>query len=134
MSTIAHNNAVSSGSCAVVIGPEHAATIASRNWTRSDVRRYLWSHTTNTYDDISFNGRYGQIYNRNLPRWYRRIPGARIPIVPSPDDIHLFVAGGDAGRFSAFLPGWGHMSAPVLRAIDGHPPRSGSCVDGTCEL
>ncbi len=135
MSTIAHNNAVSSGSCAVVIGPEHATTIAGRGWTRSDVRRYLWSHTTNTYDDISFGGRYGTIYNRNLPKWYRREPGARIPIVPSPDDIHLFVAGGEAGRFSAFLPGWGHMTSPVLRAIDGSAPEGvDRCVDGTCEL
>ena len=135
MSTIAHNNAVSSGSCAVVIGPEHATTIAGRGWTRIDVRRYLWSHTTNTYDDISFGGRYGKIYNRNLPKWYRRDPGARIPIVPSPDDIHLFVAGGEAGRFSAFLPGWGHMTSPVLRAIDGSAPAGGErCVNGTCEL
>ncbi len=135
MSTIAHNNAVSSGSCAVIIGPEHAATIAGAGWTRSDVRRYLWSHTTNTFDDISFQGRYGKIYNRNLPRWYRREPGARIPIVPSPDDIHLFVAGGEAGRFSAFLPGWGHMTSPVLRAIDGQAPeREVRCSDGTCEL
>jgi hypothetical protein len=135
MSTIAHNNAVSSGSCAVVIGPEHATTIARRGWTRSDVRRYLWAHTTNTFDEISFGGRYGKIYNRNLPKWYRREPGARIPIVPSPDDIHLFVAGGEAGRFSAFLPGWGHMTSPVLRAIDGSAPANGDrCVDGTCEL
>ena len=60
MSTIAHNNAVSSGSCAVVIGPEHAATIAAKGWKRSDVRRYLWSHTANTWDDVSFGGRYGR--------------------------------------------------------------------------
>ena len=132
MSTIAHNNAVSSGSCAVVIGPEHAATIVSKHWTRSDVRRYLWENTTNTYDEISFHGRYGKIYNRNLPRWYKRERGARIPIVPSPDNIHLFVAGGEAGRFSAFLPGWGHMTAPVLRSVDGHKPQSGrECADGT---
>ena len=134
MSTIAHNNAVSSGACAVILGPEHAVTIAGKQWTRQDVRRYLWSNTTNTFDDISFKGRYGRIYNRNLPRWYKREPGARIPIVPSPDDIHLFVAGGEAGRFSAFLPGWGHMSAPVLRALDGRPRPGGDCVDGTCEL
>ncbi|HIC56714.1 MAG TPA: hypothetical protein EYO94_04890 [Acidobacteria bacterium] len=134
MSTIAHNNAVSSGACAVILGPEHASTIADQNWTRQDVRRYLWSNTTNTYDDISFGGRYGQIYNRNLPKWYKRERGARIPIVPSPDDIHLFVAGGEAGRFSAFLPGWGHMSAPVLRALDGRTLARGTCIDGTCEL
>ena len=92
-------------------------------------------NTTVTYDDISFGGRYGKIYNRNLPRWYRREAGARMPIVPTPDDMHLFVAGGTAGRFSAFLPGWGHMTAPVLRALDGQEPPTGtSCVDGTCEL
>ena len=134
MSTIAHNNAVSSGSCAVVIGPEHAATIAARRWTRQDVCRYLWSNTTNTYDDISFGGRYGRVYNRNLPKWYKREKGARIPIVPSPGDIHLFVAGAEAGRFSAFLPGWGHMSAPVLRSLDGHKPTGSTCLEGTCEL
>ena len=135
MSTIAHNNAVSSGSCVVVIGPEHAQTIASRGWTRGDVRRYLWSNTTVTFDDISFQGRYGKIYNRNLPRWYRRAPGARVPIVPDPSDVHVFVAGGPAGRFSAFLPGWGHMTQPVLRAIDGRAPiTTAPCTDGTCEL
>ena len=135
MSTFAHNNAVSSGSCAVIIGPEHADTIAKNDWTRDDVRNYLWMNAQNSFGDISFHHRYGKVYNRNLPRWYKRAPEARIPIVPRPDDIHLFVAGGQAGRFSAFLPGWGHMTSPVLRAIDGRPPRTGpTCVDGTCRL
>ena len=49
MSTIAHNNAVSSGSCAVVIGPEHAATIAGKGWTRQEARRYLWEAARNTW-------------------------------------------------------------------------------------
>jgi hypothetical protein len=135
MSTIAHNNAVMGGSCAVIIGPEHAATIGKRNWTRNDVRSYLWMNTKNTFADISFGHRYGKVYNRNLPRWYRREPQARIPIVPSPNDIHLFVAGGDAGRFSAFIPGWGHITTPVLRAIDGKAPRTGPvCQDETCRI
>jgi hypothetical protein len=134
MSTFAHNNAVSSGSCAVVIGPEHAKTIAKDGWMRHDVRNYLWMNAGNTFDEISFNGRYGKIYNRNLPRWYKRESGSRIPIVPSADDIHLFVAGGEAGRFSAFIPGWGHMTAPVLRALDGALPAGELCEDGTCKL
>lgn len=137
MSTFAHNNAVSSGSCAVVIGPEHAATIAEHDWTRNDVRNYLWMNAGNTFGEISFNHRYKKVYNRNLPRWYKREPDARIPIVPRPDDIHLFVAGGEAGRFSAFLPGWGHMTSPVLRAIEeGREPAGGGvvCEDGSCKL
>src|ERR1041385_1809045 len=89
MSTIAHNNAVSSGHCAVVIGPEHAKTIAAKGWTRHDVRSYLHINTYNLFRELAFDHRYGRIYNRNLPRWYRREPDSRIPIVPSPDHIHL---------------------------------------------
>ena len=60
--TIANNNAVSSGHCAVVIGPEHARTIASKGWTRYDVRSYLAMHAYNLFSEISFDGRYGKIY------------------------------------------------------------------------
>ena len=42
--------------------------------------------------------------------------------------------GGSAGRFSAFIPGWGHMSSPVLRGIEGSGPSGPVCVDGTCYL
>lgn len=135
MSTIANNNAVSSGHCAVVLGPEHARTIAAKGWTRRDVRSYLWMNAWNAFGDLAFQHRYGKIYNRNLPRWYGRELDSRIPIVPSPDAIHLFVIGGEAGRFSAFIPGWGHMTAPVLRSIDGSAPAPGpACDDGTCAI
>jgi len=134
MSTIAHNNAVSSGHCAVVIGPEHARTIAANGWTRHDVKSYLHMNAFNLFRELAFDHRYGRIYNRNLPRWYRREPDSRIPIVPSPDHIHLFVIGSAAGRFSAFIPGWGHMSSPVLRGIEGSANAASVCVDGTCYL
>jgi hypothetical protein len=137
MSTICNNNAVSAGHCAVVLGPEHAATVARSGWKRHDIRHYLWAHSGNRWGDLYGNGRYGKVYNRNLPVWYKREPDARTPIVPSPDNIHLFVAGGEAGRFSAFIPGWGHMSSPVLRAVGGSAPAAAGgpqCVDGTCYL
>jgi hypothetical protein len=135
MSTICNNNAVSGGHCAVVLGPEHAATIARCGWKRHDIRHYLWAHSGNRWDDLYGKGRYGKVYNRNLPVWYKREPDARTPIVPSPDNIHLFVAGGEAGRFSAFIPGWGHMSSPVLRALgDNRPVVIAQCADGSCAV
>jgi hypothetical protein len=135
MSTIAHNNAVSAGHCAVVLGPEHARTIAGHGWKRHDIRSYLWTYARIRFGDIAFNHRYGKVYNRNLPAWYKRDLDASIPIVPAADNIHLFVAGGEAGRFSAFIPGWGHMSSPVLRAIDGAGPAGGQdCADGACAV
>ena len=115
---------------------EHARTIARHGWKRQDIRYYLWAHSGNKWKDLYGNGRYGAVYNRNLPVWYKREPEARTPIVPGPDNIHLFVAGGEAGRFSAFIPGWGHMSSPVLRAggSDGPAEAGPRCVDGTCYL
>lgn len=137
MSTIAHNTAVASGHCAVVIGPEHATTIAKQGWKRNDIRHYLWMHSGNKFGRLAFNHKYGKVYNRNLPVWYKRELDSHCPIVPSPDNIHLFVVGGEAGRFSAFIPGWGNMSSPVLRQIESGALPEGAgpkCVDGTCFL
>jgi hypothetical protein len=134
MSTVGHNTAVIGGHCAVVLGLEHAYTIASKGWTRDDVRRYLWMYSGNRFDAISRSHKYGQVYNRNLPKWYRRDPDSRIPIVPGPENVHLFVIGGKAGRFSAFIPGWASISAPVVRpvfpATTSGPARI--CDDGSC--
>lgn len=135
MSTIASNTAVLQGHCTVVLGLEHAKTIAKAGWTRSDIRHYLWMHSGNAFRAITRDHRYGRVYNRNLPKWYKRDPDSRIPLVPSPDNIHLFVMGGHAGRFSAFIPGWGHMNTPVLRAIDpGVAADGGDCIGGACAL
>ena len=61
-----------------------------------------------------------------------------MPIVPSPDNIHLFVMGGAAGRFSAFIPGWGHMTTPVLRgrstARQCGPTAATDCAGGICAI
>jgi hypothetical protein len=136
MSTIASNNAVLGGHCTVVLGLEHADTIAKHGWTRSDIRNYLWLNHGNRFIDLAYGHRYGTVYNRNLPKWYKRSDDSRIQIVPSPDNIHVFVMGGAAGRFSALIPGWGHMSTPVLRAIDqaAASMSAGDCTTGTCAL
>jgi len=136
MSTIASNNAVLSGHCTVALGLEHARTIAQHGWSRSDIRHYLWMHSGNAFRLLSRDHRYGQVYNRNLPKWYRRDPDSRIPIVPSPDNIHLFVLGGEAGRFSACIPGWGHMNTPVVKPVhaDAAVPDGPDCVGGVCAI
>src|SRR5690606_37897270 len=41
MSTFAHNNAVMSGHCTVVIGLAHAVTTAQHGWKRADIGHYL---------------------------------------------------------------------------------------------
>lgn len=135
MSTIASNTSVLSGHCAVILGLEHAKTVAKFGWTRNDIKNYLFMYSGNLFASHSRSHKYGKVYNRNLPQWYKREPDSRIPIVESPDRIHLFVIGGGAGRFSAFIPGWGHMSTPVLRAIgtdDNNQPDN--CDSDSCKL
>ncbi|MEM1372184.1 MAG: hypothetical protein AAGG72_08175 [Pseudomonadota bacterium] len=135
MSTIASNTSVLSGHCTVALGLEHARTIAKHGWTRNDIKSYLCMHAGNRFAAHSRGDRYGKIYNRNLPKWYKRDPDSWIPIVETPERIHLFVIGGDAGRFSAFIPGWGHMSTPVLRPVDANTQRPElDCADGACKL
>jgi hypothetical protein len=135
MSTVASNTAVLNGHCTVVLGLEHAHAIAKHGWSRNDIKSYLWMHSGNRFEAISRRHRYGKVYNRNLPKWYKRDPDSRIPIVEAPDRIHLFVVGGSAGRFSAFIPGWGHMSTPVLRPIAGSEALCHTeCADGVCKL
>ena len=119
----------------MALGLEHARDIARHGWTRHDIRHYLWMHSGNAFRLISRDHRYGRVYNRNLPKWYKRDPDSRIPIVPSPDNIHLFVVGGHAGRFSAFIPGWGHMNTPVVKPVgDAAVPDGAECADGVCAI
>ena len=135
MSTIASNSAVLGGHIAVVLGLEHANTIAKHGWSRSDIRHYLFHNHGNRFIDLAYGHRYGKVYNRNLPKYYKREDDTRIPIIHSPDNIHLFVMGGQAGRFSVLIPGWGHMSTAVHRPIDATSgPDQADCSTGTCAL
>ncbi|MCD0501599.1 hypothetical protein [Bordetella petrii] len=135
MSTIASNTAVLGGHMAVALGLEHAKTIAQHGWNRADIRNYIFMNHGNRFIDLAYGHRYGKVYNRNLPKWYKREDDTRIPIIHSPDNIHLFVMGGEAGRFSAVIPGWGHMSTPVLRPVNvAVAPEGPDCSSGTCSL
>jgi len=51
-------------------------------------------------------------------------PDEAIPKFPSPDDLHVVVAGGTAGRFSMAIPGWlgtRNGSRPVTVAVRDIP-------------
>jgi hypothetical protein len=83
----------------LVIGPEHARTIAGDGWSKADMRAFLWEETR------------------------ARVNGASVAKFREPRHLHLVVAGGGAGRFSAWIPGWPFPGAParlVLKPIRGY--------------
>lgn len=118
MSSMGHNNAWLMGKMVVVVGPEHAISLGDAGWARSDVQRYLYQRARISMSEFQF-GRLGKerFYNRHWPVWFDRGSAEeRWPVVESPDDIIVMVAGGDEGRFSAVIPGWG-LRAVVSKVI-----------------
>jgi hypothetical protein len=97
----------------LILGPEHAASIASSGWSRRQVREYLYHATSRRRDELAFGGMYGM---RDWPPELNAMaPDALIPAVPRADDILVLVAGGE-GKHSAALPSFG-ATVSVTRQI-----------------
>jgi len=88
----------------VVLAGEHMRTIAGSGWGKKEIRQFLWERTHNSHAHLKRTQRMsGDIQ-----------PGdedLRRPLVASPDDILVVAAGGRAGAFSCYIPGWGSMKS-----------------------
>jgi len=86
----------------VVLGPEHARTIAADGFTRADVQRFVYENARQPLSLMRLGGMYGM---QDWPAWMNATtdPDARLPRVPSPDDVFVVVAGG-SGKHSAVIP------------------------------
>ncbi len=80
----------------LVIGPEHVRTIAADGWSKAEVRAFLWE------------------------RMWAEVNGARVAKFRQAANVKIVVAGGTAGRFSAWVPGWPFRDSPsrlVVRRV-----------------
>ena len=86
----------------VVLGPEHAETIAGDGLSREDVQRFVYENARLPLGLLKLGGMYGM---HDWPAWMNAIrdDAARPPRVPSPDDVFVLVAGG-SGKHSAVVP------------------------------
>jgi hypothetical protein len=97
----------------LVLGPEHAASVAASGWSRRRAQAFLFDAISRRHDELSRGGMYGM---RDWPPELRSLPmDARVPPVPRPEDILILVAGGP-GKHSAALPSFG-PTVSVTRAI-----------------
>lgn len=102
----------------VVLGPEHAATIAADGFSRADVQRYLYEHARRPLHRLKQGAMWGI---HDWPRWMETADDhALLPIVPGPEDILVMVAGG-AGKHSAVVPNC-CFSRAVSRRVTRWPP------------
>jgi hypothetical protein len=96
----------------VVLAGEHTRTIARDGWSKADVRAFLFEHARSSIAHLKRTERLsGAIQPGDEARMR--------PLVETADDILVVAAGGRAGAFSAYIPGWGsrRSSQAVTREI-----------------
>jgi hypothetical protein len=81
------------GDTLLVIAPEHATTIAADGWSKANVRDFLWERMRVSVDGIP------------------------APKFRTPGNLKIIMAGGSAGRFSAWVPGWPFRDSPSSLVI-----------------
>jgi hypothetical protein len=90
----------------LVVGPEHARTFGDEGWSRRDLVRHLFETIRAPYASLQPAEDNGEGTNLRFAKGTEPAPGQMIPKFPSPEDLHVLVAGGTAGRFSMAIPGW----------------------------
>jgi hypothetical protein len=86
----------------IVLGPEHAQTIAADGLSRADVQHVVYEQARLPLGTLKLGGMWGM---QDWPAWMMalRDDEARPPRVPSADDVLVIVAGG-AGKHSSVVP------------------------------
>jgi hypothetical protein len=99
----------------VCLAGEHTQTIARDGWDKKRIREFLFEKTHNSYAHLKRTGRMSNAIAEGDEQRMR-------PLVASPDDILIVAAGGRAGAFSCYIPGWG--SAKSSQAVTKEVRRS----------
>jgi hypothetical protein len=108
MSQVGSNNAYLQGPCFVVLGPEHAQTLARDGWTADSIQQALYERSKIHVSRVS---------KENLESWEGQdrhpVNGHYYP-AGSPEHINVVVAGGP-GKHSLFIPSFGNTAAVSAR-------------------
>ncbi|WP_246943544.1 hypothetical protein [Bacillus pinisoli] len=93
---------------AVTISPEHYRDLHGQGWTKETIQEFLCKHAKRSVADLKAGGLIEAPIEEADHRMFKHA-------VSAPDQILLTVAGGEAGRFSACMPGW--FSSKQCQAI-----------------
>jgi hypothetical protein len=93
-------NVMGQSTYVVVLAGEHMRTIAASGWDKKRIRQFLFEQTQNSHAHLKRTHRMAGAIEAGDEQRMR-------PLVASPDDILVVAAGGRAGAFSCYIPGWG---------------------------
>ncbi len=103
----------------IVLGPEHAATVAADGWTKQDVQQFLFETARVPLRRAKLGGMWGM---QDWPKWLDGCDDdTTIPVVRRWEDMVILVAGG-AGKHSSCVPTFG-ATRSVTRAISDNDLR-----------
>lgn len=103
------------GQTLLVFNSLQAQRLAEEGWTKADLKRAIWERARFTVGErlrewegvySAREGAIKSIAERGSPWVDWSNPAALVPVVPTPEDIHVVVAGGRT-YFAANCPGWG---------------------------
>ncbi len=102
------NTIYGGGPSIVVIGPEHAATLARDKWTPEKIQQHLFERARVPETNVSPENRERYAETGHVPEngFYK--------IAPNAESIHVLVAGGP-GKHSAWIPSFGGTAVISVR-------------------
>lgn len=121
MATLGSNNVFGRGEPIVILGPEHAALVASDGLSKAQVKSWLYEHAKVLASRFSPEN-FEHYIRREKERLGEVSPETLVGYGYSADDILLLVAGG-AGKHSCFIPTFGNTRAIThpIALKDGTP-------------
>jgi hypothetical protein len=87
----------------VVLGPEHARTVAADGFSREDAKRFIAEHARIELRNWSHDNQEGRFRKKRPLLYGEADEHTTIPVVSSPDHLVLLVAGG-VGKHSLVIP------------------------------
>jgi hypothetical protein len=102
--TLSHPGQIGQPNYCVVLAGEHMRTIAAEGWQKADIRKFIFENSKNSVAHFKRTGRMPGAIKPEDESTLR-------PIVITPDDILVVAAGGRAGSFSCYIPGWGSRTS-----------------------
>ncbi|HCD27104.1 MAG TPA: thiol-disulfide oxidoreductase [Gammaproteobacteria bacterium] len=122
METIFNHKAYSHTNTLLVIPPEHVDTFARSGYTKADIRERIQTVTRRDIQDLVADETAGVGIKPELAeKMAAGAPGLQLSKFAKPEDVHIVVAGSEAGKFTGCFHGWvagPKGSIPVSRKIE----------------
>jgi hypothetical protein len=110
---------VNAGKVTVILAPFVAQKLAAQGWTKDDVKRHLHDHGRVSPQEWKESWIGTLIGSERFPEWVKEgVKQGAVPVVRTPEDITVIVAGGDmAIPQHVYFPSWGFPPCRITMEI-----------------